>query len=368
MSRFKIEKAIYSDNEELQVLSSLPAEGAIRISFTKEPDFFAAANLHGDTVKTYVCREISNQKIVGVFSVAERMTFYNNAFSPILYFSDLRINSQKQGSKVLYSIVRFVTDDILKESSIGQTIVFADNTKMLQLINSLQTRSKNLSILQFHPYGDFTSYMLKFPKIIKTIKKYKIAKATSRDIQNMKDFLFAERKQKNLLPQINLDKLGAGSYLGLTINNFYLAYDNENLVGICGVWDQTDIRQTKIHSYSKSIDRLRPLINFIFKFTNNLTLPKSGTVLKLLNIHSIIIKDNLQDIFRELLNTICAEYYKSHYDYFLIGFDQKDPLNNILKAFKTKRIISGKHFLITNKKITLEIDTKKLFFLETARI
>ncbi len=82
----------------------------------------------------------------------------------------------------------------------------------------------------------------------------------------------------------------------------------------------------------------------------------------------MLIKDNDPIILKKLLQTISNDFAKSGYDYFLIGFDEKDHLNHALSIFKHKRTIKGKHFLVSNKEITDAETLSSPYYLESARI
>jgi hypothetical protein len=369
MSTYIIEPAAENDNEALCALCSIPMKGNISLSFKRSPNFFAGSAIQCEKTEVYVCRRKDDHHIYGVFSVGKRRVFYQNIVQDLRYFSDLRIHPNVQGARVLYQITRYITDHNLLEGSFAQTIVFADNTLMLKLIESLNQRAGNLSIFKYYPAGNYNSYMVKFSRFkVQNHGDVTVRKANENDIESMNEFIQSNGGTKNFFPFYDFSQLDTPYYKGLSIDKFYLAIANGEIIGIAGVWDQKAIKQTKIHAYSKLYKSVRPLVNVSTFITGGLKLPSPGTTLNYLAVHAVIVKDNDPIILKKLLQTISNDFVKAGYDYFLIGFDEKDKLNEALSIFKHKRIIKGKHFLVSNKEIT---DTETLsspYYLETARI
>jgi hypothetical protein len=274
-----------------------------------------------------------------------------------------------QGARVLYQITRYITDHNLLEGSFAQTIVFADNTLMLKLIESLNQRASKLSIFKYYPAGKYNSYMVKFSRFaIKNIVDVPVRKANKYDIESMNAFIKSNGGTKNFFPFYDFNELNTSYYKGLDIDNFYLAIVSEEIVGIAGVWDQKAIKQTKVHGYSTLYKSVRPLVNLSSFITGGLKLPSPGTTLNYLIIHAVVVKQNDPIILKKLFQTISNDFVKSGYNYFLIGFDEKDHLNEALSIFKHKRTIKGKHFLVSNKEITDAETLSSPYYLETARI
>ncbi|MEO7293806.1 MAG: hypothetical protein ABIW34_11925 [Ginsengibacter sp.] len=368
MSNYIIDIATEDDNAELCSLCQIPSCGNIIFTMERSPDFFAASKVQSEQTEIYVCRNKSDNKIEGVLSVGKRRVFYKNEIKQIRYFSDMRILPQSQGSRLLYNVVRFITDNILQPSEIAQAIVFAENTIMLQLIQKLQYRSKKMSIFNFYPAGNYTSYMVKFSAGVKKANsKYHIKKATPGDVTQIQAFIINEGPKKNFFPYYDLKEIGRDYYQGLAIEDFYLAFENKKLIGIAGVWDQQALRQTKIIGYSLLYKILRPAINLIGFLSNGFTLPPKNTLLKYVTVHSILIDGNNSHVFENILTEINNDNYRSGFDYFLVGLDAKDNLNKSLSIFKNKRKIKGNHFLISKTQPEQEI-LDASFYLEAARI
>jgi hypothetical protein len=368
VSGYIIQPAVPEDNEELCSLCKIPAKGHIMLAFERSPDFFAGSGIQSEEVEVYTCKRKVDHKIVGVFSVGSRRIFFKGDIKQTRYISDLRVYPDEQGSGLVYQLTRFIADNVLGEDA-AQTIIFADNDLMLNLIERLTFVSKKRPVFRFFPAGNYTSYMVKFATQTKIKDSaYLVRKAEDFDIPKMQKLLLYEGPKKQFFPYYDFNILNTNYHKGLAIDNFYLAFENEKLVGITGIWDQHSIKQTRVCNYSLVYKLIRPFVNFYGSLFNGFMLPAKGTVLRYLAMHSIVIRGNNSLVFNSILQQINNDHSKKQFDYFLVGLDERDNLNEALKKFPNKRIIKGKHFLISKKDVVDEAALQSIFYLEAARI
>ncbi|WP_147206182.1 hypothetical protein [Segetibacter aerophilus] len=319
-------------------------------------------------MQTYTCVKKNSGEIVGVFSVGKRRVFYQQEIKNVRYFSDLRIDPKERGSRLLYQIGRYIIDHGILGDDVAQTIVFADNEVMLKLIDKLAQPEKRMSLFKFFPAGEYISYMVKFSSGRQSEGDYMVRKAGTKDITQMQSLVLSEGSKKEFFPYYDFNFSGNDYYRGLAFDNYYLAFKGEELVGMAGVWDQHSIKQTRIYDYSTSYKMLRPALNIYGRLTNGFILPSKGTVLRYLTIHSIIIKNNESAIFDSILNKINNDFRTGAFDYFLVGLDERDSLNDSMRKFSNKKIVKGRHFIVANKDEIEESLQHSLYYLEAARI
>lgn len=368
MSCYLIRRATSDDNAALCALCQIPMKGNIMLTFERSPDFFAGSKIQSEEIETYACVRKASNKISGVFSVGKRRVFYKNEVREIRYLSDLRIHPEIQGLRLVYEIGRFITDNNILADNVAQSIVFAENEVMLRLVEKLDRPAKKMLLLKYFPAGNYISYMVKFSRQKEDDRDIQIKKAGLLDIPQMQALVLKEGPRKEFFPYYDFNQLQNDYYAGLSIDHFYLAYKNKELIGIAGIWDQHQIKQTRIYNYSIYYKLLRPFINIFAVLTGGFLLPAKGKVLRYLSIHSILIKNNNFNIFNCLLAAINNDYTNGKFNYFLVGLDEKDDLNKSLYNFSNKRIMKGKHFLVANKETVDEDLLHSLYYLEAARI
>ncbi len=369
MAGIIIERALLSDNSAICELCKIPMTGNISLTMERDPDYFINAGIQNQDVEIYVCRQ--QNRLAGVFSVGKRTVFYNGSPKQLRYFSDLRIHPDFQKSMLLIRMSRFLkSNKIVQENEISYAVIFSENKTMTDLIEKVDDHFlKKTSLLKFTLYGDYCSYVVPLSKRRKKRRSnLKIRKAEVEDIETMQIFFNKEAASKQLYPCYDFSCLDDSYYYELKINDFYLAFEEEKLVGITGVWDQRRFKQTKIYSYSGFLKSVRPLLNVVSKITRGFILPEPGEKLNYFTLHTILTQDNDPKIFKDLLEKIYADNYRSKFSYFLCGLDKNDGLCVVFNDF-TKRIVKGGVYSVSfDTEIGRGDSISPNFYLETARI
>ena len=372
MPEIIIEKALPSDNKEICDLCKVPMDGNISMSLGIDPDCFINAGIQNQEIELFVCRQ--SKRVIGMFSVGKRTVFYNSKPKLIRYFSDLRIHPDFQKSLLLIKITRFIKTNIIKTEEFVYSIVFSDNKVMTDMIAkvdqaTIDNRSliRRASLPRYSLCGTYHSYMVSL-KSTRKIKKSNliVKKAEKNDIESMQSFFNREAHKKQWYPFYNFSVLKDNYYHGLNISDFYLAFKDGEIVGITGIWDQRRFKQTYINSYARSLKLLRPLINIVAKFTKGFNLPETGKVLKYFTLHTILIKDNNQKIFKDIVENIYKDNCLGEFSYFLCGLDKNDTLCNIFNGFK-KRVVNGNVYSVSFDYLR-DTSIPSNYYFEAARI
>lgn len=359
------------DNAELLALCRLPMEGQISLAMEREPDYFSAAAVQNNEVNVYVCHDSKSGELAGSFSIGKRQLFVNGDLATVKYWSDLRIAPAYQSSLLLFRMIKYVKENnLLTTDEYAQTVVFSDNQKMLELAEKAMGKSLNKTLLpQYHFYSNYETYTVFFSGNKSSENTpHSIRRGTVADLEKMQQLLDAEGKKKQFYPHYDFKQLNTAYYRDIKPEDYFLAFDKNELIGIVGIWDQKKFKQTRVVAYRRPLGTLRPFINLFSSFFNTFKLPPENICLNYFLLHTIIIKNNNPAIFDMLVNHIYHEYKNSAYSYFLCGLDCNDPLSMIFKEYKAKRVIHGKLFLVSfgpDPKLKL---SKAPFYMEAARI
>ena len=131
------------------------------------------------------------------------------------------------------------------------------------------------------------------------------------------------------------------------MEDYLLCFDDDQLVGVLGLWDTTSFKQTVIHSYNIWLRLIRPIYNFVAsRMATFPQLPKEGGKLNYISIHSLVISDRNPEVFKALLSFLTLDLSTT----FMVTLDKRDPLYpTMLKIHPTRRK-EGHYFLITRSK------------------
>jgi hypothetical protein len=372
MSRFFIRQAHEADNDTLCELSTVPIEGNISLALERKPDFFAGARVQNEVVEVNLCCDSSRgDHIAAVFSTGRRREFVDGVATWVRYLSDLRVFPEYQRRFPL----RMINDHIIERessesSSLVQTVMFSDDHAMRGVTR--RRRAKILRRLKYLWSYDLGTYRTSAISLTTRSRqhecKHHVRRGTPDDIAAMQEFFDNEAPRKQLYPRYCFDQLGDRHYQGLSVDDYFLAYDGGKLVGITGVWDQQEFKQTRIASYGRTLRWSRPVVNIISRVVTGFSLPPPGTELEYFYLHTIVTRGNSVAVFRDLVETIHATYRGSRYMYFLCGLLINDPLVGVLDGFRSRRDIMAQHYQVGINEFGRRLPPDMPMYIEAARL
>ncbi len=353
----------------IKALCRIPVSGNISLSLEREPSYYAGACIQTEEPEIYVCVRLADGLVCGVFNIGFRRLFYQGKIVKVRYLCDLRIHPDYQKSTLFYRMIKFVNQFELAANGLpAQTVVFADNLGMVQMINSRAKKNMDSQIPFYHHAGTLITNMLTLKRRIKTPKNIIVRAATSLDLLAMQEFWEAEGAKVDYFPFYDFNELDKPYSKGLNLSDFYLAFKEGELVGICGTWNQKDIKQTRVAHYSALYRLIKPVYNLYAGISGKPSLPKPRSIVNYLGLHSILVKYRDPEVFAALLSTITEEVRDGNFEYLLFAFDANDPLQKMVNKLPNKRQIIGNYYLVNNGEKLSEDLLNSWFYLEATRI
>jgi hypothetical protein len=141
---------------------------------------------------------------------------------------------------------------------------------------------------------------------------------------------------------LSLSDLGKSAWRNLALSDFLVAERNAALVGILGLWDQSDFQRLRVNGYSTTFSALRPLWNMYSRIYGGVTLPHAGDIVPLRKATAIACENDDPAILRALLASALAGNDKR---LLLLGLSAQDPLATALHGLRARKEY-GRHFLV----------------------
>jgi len=181
--------------------------------------------------------------------------------------------------------------------------------------------------------GKLNTFVITFLKKKEIKQTLNIVRGRKELINDIVNFMHKNGKDKQFYPYYTTSDFETDYLMGFKVTNFYIAYKNEEIVGIVGVWNQ-EFKQTIITNYSLPIKFLRHLFDMTDFLGGMFLLPNIGDKINHFYLGFITIKDNDVNIFNELLGTIYNEYINTSYSYFIVGLHENDNLTQAMNEYQ----------------------------------
>ncbi|MEY4936180.1 MAG: hypothetical protein RIS64_2539 [Bacteroidota bacterium] len=370
MNQFLIAPYTPADDAGARTLCKIPVSGNIVLALEREPNYYAGALLQYENPEIYVCHAPHTGGVCGLFSIGYRRIFMGGQLQKQRYFADLRIDPAFQKTRLFYQIVQYLKTHHLTptDGNAALTVVFTDN---LIMQNMIKKRNGDIRTPCYHYVCNYFTQIMPLSSHrnpFYNYPKYIVRKATMADAHLMQSFLLENAPKKQGYPYYDYTQMSHSYYQNLDFNNYYLAFEMGKLVGFCAVWNQKNIKQTRIVSYSKFFSLARPIINMVSKIIGGFQLPPAGSISNYFYIHNVLITNNLTNIFETLLHQIQSEHQQKRYDYFMVGLCEGDDLLNIFTKIKSKRTVQGKVYAVNDSIIPPSYVDYRPYYLEIGRI
>jgi hypothetical protein len=99
------------------------------------------------------------------------------------------------------------------------------------------------------------------------------------------------------------------------------------------LWDQSSYKQTVARGYAGWLRWARPAYNLVARLSARPALPDVGEKIFQAYASFVCVADDDPEVFRALLRRVCAVAAERGYSYLMTGFDERDPLLEVARAY-----------------------------------
>jgi len=330
--------ATKEDDDSLrELLSDNSMDSWVNLSLEKEPSYFNAQNLMGESY-TMIATDKSINKKIGMYSCSYMQMHLNTKKREVAYFGELRVDKEhrnkirvlKHGYKSLKTLLPNRATEPIYITSIA-----SQNYKARRV---LEAKLKEMP--KYIPLAEMST--LVFSTSFKS-KNIKLQQASKKDISRVVKFYNKCASSYQFSPHLDelwLSELSDAK--GLNINDFYVLENANKEIEACfALWDQREFKQSVIKSYKKPLNAVRPLYNLFAKFTKRVELPRENTMIE--QIYIAFLATSKSEPYLELIQEAASIAKSKGAKACVLGLSSQHPnlkfLKNNLKANVYKTFI-----------------------------
>jgi hypothetical protein len=162
---------------------------------------------------------------------------------------------------------------------------------------------------------------------------YHVTLASLADLPAIVAFLQQYGSAKQFFPAYTEADFDSPTTLGFCPEDFIVAYQNGEVAGVVGLWNQAGYKQTRVHAYEGSLRWLRSLYNFGLRLSGAQPLPPPGQPLHFAYASFICLAQNNPDLFEILLKHVYDVAVARGYAYLMVGLSTRDPLLAVAQRY-----------------------------------
>ena len=308
MPQVSFQAASAADDADLRrLLRDNPMQqGGLTLSFRREPSYFAACSVLGQSAEVFVGRDTQTGALAGVGARYHLPAFINGQAQSIVYLADLRVQTAYRNSIHLRRAYQFLRQRHAADPApVYTTMILQDNRAALATI-----AAQRAGLPPYHAQGTVHT-----PLILLGWQKPTLAapctirRATAADWAAIVAFLNRENARYQFAPVYHENDLTNGRLREMQPENILLAEANGSIIGTIALWQQSAFRQLHIDAYHGAWRFIRPVYNALARLTPLAPLPRAGEALKYAYLSLMAVQNDDLAVFRALLR---QAYRASH--------------------------------------------------------
>jgi hypothetical protein len=332
-SRYRFELATAADDAQLRArMAEDRMEGRIAVSFRREPSYFAGCRVQGEETQVVKCVDTESGRIVLVGSRSTSLHFVDGAPLRIGYLADLRLAPDHRRGMLLRTGNRFFSAMHARDPvPFYVTVIYEGNAPALGTL--LGARA---GLPEYRDAGRILTpaIPLEFPRRPIGIDGIEVKRGSEATLPAIVEFLNTWQSRKQFAPVYRVSDFPAGRFLGMRLEDFFLALSGGRIVATLAAWDQVAVRQTHVERYSPGLRVLRPLYNLASRLTPLKPLPREGTRIPCLVLSCAAAENNDVKLFRCVLRAAYNGLRGGPWHYAIAGLHESDPLAAALQDYR----------------------------------
>ncbi len=321
-------------------------DGTISVSMQREPSFFGAAVVEGESHQVVVCRDQHDKRIAGFGCRSIRTLFVDGKPERIGYLSGLRAlpEYRKRGLVARgYAALRKLHAD--GQTRLYLTTIAEGNEQALKILTSSRA-----GLPSYRFAGRYFTIVIPIPRRVKRITQNSsvvVRPATLSDRDRILDFWNTEGRKRDFFPLYRSNDLfgDCGLLRDLAPGDLWLAVRDDEVIGTLGGWEQQPFKQAIVERYTSYLRWSRPIYNAYASSVGRPRLPKPGSRLPYLTAAAPVVSNNDPQVFSALLKNLLAGVVSRSSSFLTIGFHERDPLLPIASRLQIGRYVTRIYFV-----------------------
>jgi hypothetical protein len=319
-----------ADEASLRRLSAgVAMPGGVAIRFARDPDYFLANTILGDSCEVLVAEAADDGHLLGVVCRARRRVYLGGRASHVAYVGHLRIAPEGRGGSLLARGARWLREHS-RPDELHLGVIAAENPRAAgALVGHRPPAGAKVVCLT----GLTTCALLVRRVPPRCVAGLRVAAAARGDHARVLDFWAREGGRRELFPVTDPEDFGGVALRGLGGEDLLLAWRGTELVGSVAVWDQSSFKQEIVAAFSPRLRRLAPIYQLLARLVGAPPLTPPGAAIPLACAARLCVAGDDPVVLRALLRAALRRAQVQGQAFLMVGVADGDPIGRVVKRF-----------------------------------
>lgn len=311
----------------------------LTLCFDRSPDFFALPKAGFDHSK--YAGFIIDRKLKGFVGVSYYTAMVNDEAETIFYYTNLYVLPEARKRGFFFRSSEVLLKAPYNNARIGVSVVMKGNENANRLVGR---RSED------YPFVFPTKICgsLSVKNIVITLKKregssYSIRKATQDDVEGIVFLLKQQYADRTFAPLVTKEEFlkNIERRPNFELNDYFVAVQNGSIVGVCGVLDTNNLKQTRVLEYKGKFKWIRMFYRLLTPLLGLPKLPEKGGAFKDITLIDHASSNNDPKIMEALITRIYNIHRQKNYNTIIFGSYSGDPILDAANNFYSTNVESN---------------------------
>lgn len=302
--------------------------GLPRLSYRREPDFWASLAVQGRGAQAFVCRREGSIVAMGYRTL--RACYVDGVSATLGYLGGLRVEPGSRGGWVLARGYRFLK----RLHRDGRARAYLSTVMIGNREAERSLTGGRAGLPTYRPWGRFRVHALA-PRRHRGPGAAAGVECRAGTLVGAKAiFQFVEREgpKRQFFQRWRERDLGTPLTRGLGLDDFLVAVRDGRVLGTLALWDQVRFRQLWVESYSPGVGAWRGPVNAGLGLLGLPHLPRPGAAMDAVHAACVLVLDDDPSVLSVLLDAALDRLAREGRHSLLIGLHESDPLGAALRA------------------------------------
>ncbi len=304
------------------LLATNAMPGAIRLTFEREPDYFAGCAATAPFTQVLVAKD--GARVVGLACRAIRPMFVNGRIEPVGYLGQLRVDPDYRGRWLVARGFGMLRELHADGRARGYVTTIIDGNR--EAAGVLVGRARRAM-----PRYRFVERLVTVAIPTAQADDGGIDRGSDAELDAITSFLHREGSRRNFFPLFDVRTLP-----GLHARDFVIVRRDGAIAGVAGLWDQNAFKQTVVAGYDALLSVARPLVNAAAAMLRQPALPRPGSALRMAFGSFFCVAGDDVRTARSVIAQLLLAAREQGLQQVVIGFAERDPLLAAARAFRRR--------------------------------
>ncbi|MBL0170921.1 MAG: hypothetical protein IPP90_09350 [Gemmatimonadaceae bacterium] len=328
--------ALATPRDEAEVrtlLRRVVMPGAVRVAFTREPDYFAGEGLAGADDRTLIHR--ADGPVNAVARLSLHTLHRNGTARRVGYLGELRVAPDaRHGARILRDGFDILHRQVRENHVEGCfTSIATDNVRARRVLE----QGRRFGLPVYTPIADLVTRVVPVNRATREAAADGTTGPAAAPVDRDELTGFLQRHARSVQLSLSWDdaRWQALAEHGVGLRDFSVVRERGRIVAAAAVWDQRAFKQTVICGYDGLLQVSRPLVNLLARFGVAPLLPQPGTTLALASVLGMAVDSDTH--WATLWNTLRQTAAHRSIDWLVLAREARDPQLSALRQCRRGR-------------------------------